>query len=188
VKRAEEFVYRAVEEGLFEIDSEGRIWRVARHQVNRWDGAVSILPCKRRRAEGNKKGRYLQVRVTYGGVLGIVSAHRLIWYHLHGRVPDELTINHKDGKKHNNHPDNLELATRVEQMQHAMRVLGHKPFAKGRYTGGTPGEKSGLAKLTNKAVRYIRRSRKSGVELVRQFSVSPATISRVRNNVLWRHI
>lgn len=188
MKRPEEFVYKAVEDGLFEIDDCGRIWRVARQQTSRWGYGTALVPVKRQRGEGNKRGRYLQVRVMYNGVLGIASVHRLIWFHLHGRIPAHLTVNHKDGNKKNNHPDNLELATHVEQMQHALKVCGWKPFKNGRYERGFRGEQHVLSKLTDAQVRMIRRSQKTGCQLAKELCVSPATISRVRNNTSWSHV
>jgi len=95
---------------------------------------------------------------------------------------------HKDGKRTNNDPSNLELATAKEQMQHAIRVLGHKPFEGVRFSDGVPGERNGMSKLNKKSVRAILRSNKKGIELSRLYGVAPATISRVRNGALWRHV
>lgn len=187
MKRAEEFVYRAVLDGWLEIDSEGCVWRIGRQQSSRWGGATIIFPCKRKRAESKTGNAYLQVRVMFEGIRGIASAHRLVWFHFKGRIPTHLTINHKDGCKLNNHPDNLELATTSEQMQHAIRVLGHVPF-RDVERKGLLGERNGAAKLTAKEVVGIRRSKKKGAELARQYKVGTATISRVRNGQLWGRV
>lgn len=52
------------------------------------------------------------------------------------------------------------------------------------------GEKNGIAKLTEEAVREIRASkaRGDGYKLARRFNVSEATISRVRRGHLWREV
>lgn len=59
-------------------------------------------------------------RVAVNGV--DVAAHRVVWEAVHGPIPNGLTVNHKDGRKTNNRPDNLELATQSEQNRHAYAI------------------------------------------------------------------
>ena len=124
-KNAEDFAYRAVEMGELTIDSEGRIWRLAARRANRWGSGTVSIPCAPRRAEGG--ATYLTVRVMIEGKRVTALAHRLVWRHFRGPIPEGLTINHKDGIKSRNQPDNLELATHSEQMLHAVRMLGYDP-------------------------------------------------------------
>ena len=65
------------------------------------------------------------------------SAHRLVWRHFHGPIPDGMTINHKNGKKQDNRPENLEVMTYAEQTKHAIDVLGYhrKRDSLGRFRG-----------------------------------------------------
>lgn len=51
-----------------------------------------------------------------------VFVHRLVWEAFNGPIPDGLTINHKDGDKANNHLDNLEPATHLQQSDHAASI------------------------------------------------------------------
>ena len=126
-RNVEDFAYKAVLMGELEIDSEGRIWRVAARRWNRWIGATQSIPCIRRRAE-KSTGKYLQIRVMVSKKRAHALSHRLVWVHFHNRpIPPGMTINHKDGNPTNNHPDNLELATHVEQTAHQISILGHDP-------------------------------------------------------------
>jgi len=123
-KNAEEFVYQAVLMGELEIDSQGRIWRIAARGGNRWKGGTTTYHCEKRRAE-NDAGQYLQVRVMIEGKRVYACAHRLVWRHFNGPIPKGMTINHKNGKKKENHPNNLELATYSGQAKHRHEVLGY---------------------------------------------------------------
>jgi hypothetical protein len=50
------------------------------------------------------------------------------------------------------------------------------------------GEESPRAKLTEKAVRYIRASNETNRELGERFGVTPENISAVRKRITWRHV
>lgn len=46
----------------------------------------------------------------------IVYVHRLVYEAFKGEIPEGLEIDHIDGNKHNNNPDNLRVVTRKENM------------------------------------------------------------------------
>ena len=113
------------------------------------------------------------------GVRFHALAHRLVWRHLHGPIPHGLTVNHKDGNKKNNRPDNLELMTDSEQAIHARRVLG-----KCRQDG----EKNNNAKLTPEAVADIKRRRANGEPLksiAADHNISDRTVSKIARGQRW---
>lgn len=67
--------------------------------------------------------------------------HHLVWEKVNGRpVPDGMVIHHKDGNKHNNMPDNLELTTPNEHTRgHSLKqgksmALLICPYCKKRFT------------------------------------------------------
>lgn len=162
-KNVEDEVYRAVETGLLKIDSEGRIWRM-------WP--------TRRRAE-KSSGDYLQVRVMTNGIRHHALAHRLVWRHFMGPIPAGLTINHENGKKQENAPSNLTLATYSEQAIHSRRVLGQH-----RQDGALNNQ----AKLTPAFVAEIRQRRAAGEPLksiALSFNVSDRTISKIARGQRW---
>ena len=124
---AEQVVYEAVLMGELRIDRDGTIWRVAARRADRWRGGSRTIPCKPRRAENATGLGYLQVRSMIDGKRHYALAHRLVYLHFKGPIPHGLTVNHLNGKRADNRPENLDLATASEQMLHAIRDLGLRP-------------------------------------------------------------
>lgn len=84
--------------------------------------------------------------------------HILVCLAFHGSKPtDAHTVNHKDGNKLNNTPENLEWMTRQEQAIHSYQVLGNvssRPRGYGSHH---------RANYTDDEVRHIRSLHASGV-------------------------
>lgn len=148
---------------LLEIDAEGRIWRTR--------------PI-RKRAENQTGTGYLQIRAMLEGTRWHVLAHRLVWRHFVGPIPGQMTINHRNGIKTDNHPGNLELATMSEQAVHATHVLGVRPRLLDQN-----GEKNAAAKLTDTDVMVIRHRYAIGgvtqAALAKEYGVSFQAISKI---------
>ena len=90
----------------------------------------------------------------------------------------ELQVNHKDGKKSNNHLSNLEWVTPSQNKVHAYYVLG-----KGI------GSKHGSAKLTEEQVLAIRQIEgRSQQSIANEYGVSQAVISSILRRETWTHI
>lgn len=182
-KQNEEFVYQSVLNGDLQIDTEGRIWRVCKRGWDRWKGVAISRPCRRVRAELDS-GDYFQVRAMFDGTRVYALAHRLVWRHFNGPIPVSLTINHKDGRKKRNVPNNLEPATYSEQRYHAIQVLGakHADFT---------GEKHPQALTTEKRVLEMRQRRRAGErvkDLAQEFGMSAKTASGICRGCTWRHL
>jgi hypothetical protein len=155
-----------VDEGLFSIDDNGAIWR---HNNG-----------SKRRAE--KKSRYLQVGFNPADDRRYVYAHRVVYLWASGRdIPEGMQVNHRDGDKHNNRPDNLELVTQSQNGLHATRELGLNR-----------GEDHGASKLTRQQVREIRRRYAANgttqARLAEEYGVHHTTISWIVNRKTWKHI
>lgn len=174
-------LYKAVEAGLLEIDSKGRIWKVAEMRGNRWNQNRAKHRVMRRRAE-HDQGQYLQVRRMVAGKRTYALAHRLVWMHFNGPIPQGLQINHKNGNKKDNRPANLELATSAQNTRHAVRVLGVGRAA------NQHGEKNRNAKLTQAQVQAIRSRRAQGDSLkaiASEFGVTFQTVSKIARGNRW---
>ena len=174
-KKAEEFVYQAVMNEELQIDKQGRVWRVAARRGNRWTGETNFVPCKKRRAE-HDIGEYLQVRSMFKGTRVNALAHRLVYRHFKGPIPVNITINHKNGRKKDNRPENLELATLSEQTLHAVRVL------KTHRSANQWGKTNHRTKLSTAQVKEIKKRRATGetlVSIARDYSIAFQTVSQI---------
>lgn len=91
--------------------------------------------------------------------------------------PQRTHVNHKNGDKQDNRISNLEYVTCAENNLHNSRALG-----KNR------GELQPLAKLTDDAVREIRRSTEMNKVLAKRYGVDPMAISLARRRKTWTHV
>lgn len=171
-KNREEKVYLAVRKGWFKIRKDGSIWRVRQRRRTRW-GTITLRDVKPHRIDMPTTGGYGTVKFMIDGIQYSCPAHRLVWRHFHGRIPPNLTINHKNGKKSDNRPKNLELATHSEQTLHA-----YKMGLKDEY-----GEKNPASKLTDAQVVAIRlryaKGRVTLEMLAQKYGVRFQQISRI---------
>lgn len=175
----EQAVYEGILNGELEIDAEGFIWRIA-SRCGAGKGKSVLIQVPRKRAEYPHRHGYLFVARMVNGIKHQVLAHRLVWVHVHGLIPDGLTINHKNGVKTCNRPDNLELATHGEQALHALHVI------KTRLP--TAGERSWTAKFTVQEVEQIRgrvAAGESQKSLAAEFEVDASTISNMITGATW---
>ena len=96
--------------GIYEVSNTGKV-RCTNYKMT---GKTKELTA------GEKAGGYLQLRVKIDGKLKTVVVHRLVAEAFIPNPENKPEVNHKDGNKKNNHIDNLEWATRSENIQHAV--------------------------------------------------------------------
>ena len=177
-------------EGLYEVSRDGR--------VRSLDRRVPHAQNKGRNLKGKEKAPmlfpngYIAYQLCRHGKIKSCLAHRLVCIAFNGPPPDEKPhVNHIDGDKANNVPENLEWVSPSENLKHAHHVLGVKWTAEqkarreiARIKNLKAGLPSGQCKLTLGGVMEIRRLLKRGettVSIARRFNVSRRTIANIRN-------
>lgn len=156
----------------YEVSDHGRVRRVVASTV-RDVGPVST------RAIGDG---YLYVTLFRPGERKMHLVHRLVAAAFLGPCPAGLEVNHIDGVKSNAQVSNLEYVTRAENRRHAYRLRLQV----------AEGERNGYAKLTDAAVREIRRLAPRTVaerrSVAARFSVSASTVGDVLRRRTWTHV
>jgi hypothetical protein len=111
-------------------------------------------------------------------------AHRVVWQAFCGPILKGLEVNHKNGIKFDNRLENLELATRSENMLHGFRELG---FSRKRLQG----EQHPKAKLGPEDVLKILDMRGAGIRrqtVADKFNVSFTAIRLIEMGQNWSHL
>ncbi len=152
------------------ISNLGRVWSVARRKI-----LTNTM--------GNR--RYLMVSLFNGPRVKCVAVHRLVAIAFITNPKNKETVNHINGIKTDNRVENLEWATREDQLYHAINTLGL-----------ICGEGSTTAILTTKDVIEIRSkykdgrsfSRNSYVQFAKEYGVNWRTIYNVVKWKSWKHV
>lgn len=176
--------------GLFEVDASGAIWRIAKRHGRGvkpgggYHSGATVSPCLRVRAEYRTRDGYLLVCATIEKTKVVSGAHRLVWVRLHGPIPLGMTINHRNGVKDDNRPENLELATMSEQRRHALDVLNarrHRPI-------GSAHPKTKLSEADVLSIRSMRESGERVIDIAARFGMKPKAITAICTRKTWVHI
>ena len=164
--------------GALSVDEQGRVWRM-REMTQGSTAGGRERACIPRRADAGRshKDGYLRVQVTTPTGRVAAPAHRIVWMVANQRmIPPALEINHKNGIKDDNRPENLELATRSGNAVHALHSLGHYRSIR-------------AGKLTPELVLEIRRLRAgnliSRVALANELGVSTNTLKKIETRQTW---
>lgn len=166
-------------EGLYEISSKGRVKSLARI-------SGSCVRKERLLKLNTTKDGYSFVSLSKDSKQKSFRIHRLVAEAFIPNPDNKETVNHKDGDKSNNHIENLEWATREENIQHSYDLGLKKPMM-----GGL----NGNAKLSKGDILFIRENYKKGdrggfssVALGKRFGVSHRVILLVASGKSYRNI
>lgn len=138
---------------------------------------------------------YLRVTMTVNGEEITRTAHALVAIAFIGYRPSGMHVNHIDGLKGNNRPDNLEYLTPAENSAHAARLgLTASGARHGRTTKPertARGERVNTAKLTEKRVRQMRKMWAEGhgvSALMAKFGLGKSSTWAACVGRSWRHV
>lgn len=145
-------------------------------------------------AKGRRRGRVLTPRVDrkgylvfrvclQAGVQWTTRVHQVIAAAFIGPRLDGMQVNHKDGDKKNNRPENLEYVTCGENIRHCWNNGLHG-------VAHCQGEANNKAKLTADDVRAIRaiHPAKSLMELSQMFGVTKQAVWHIVHRKTWAHV
>lgn len=161
-------------EGMYQVSSLGRVKSLDRTIVNSL-GRIIKYKGKIRATQKHNQG-YLSLCLRNGAKQYLV--HRLVASAFIENKQNKEFVNHKNGDKTDNRVENLEWCTRQENENHAFKT-GLK---------NSSGTANTQAKLKDSDVIYIRNTTLPSKRLAHKFKVSCATINRVRQGVIWKHI
>lgn len=106
----------------FQVSDTNRVRRLPFNYVNA-KGHLMHMKGHEIKTAINKKGYQRCELCTGAGLKKSFTVHRLVMYAFVGQPPTGLDqINHKDGNKLNNHPDNLEYSNNSLNIEHAWRT------------------------------------------------------------------
>ena len=129
------------------------------------------------------KDGYVQNGLWFDGVYCLVRHHRYIATQYHGKPPaGKDQVNHINGIKTDNSPENLEWCSAKENINHAHATGLRK---------GRKGTKHHNAILNDADVKLIRERLSSGEKqnkIADEFSISKALVCLIANSKVWQHL
>ena len=160
-------------EGLYQVSNLGRVKSLEKLKGVQIQKERILSPT-------TIKGGYYRVTLCKKGICNKYLVHRLV---AKAFLPQNITVNHKNGNKADNSVVNLEWLTQKENNIHAHQ------------TGLTPiGTQRKDAKLNEEQVREIRKTyiannkKYSTRALARKYGVHPSIIQRIVNNKAYKNI
>lgn len=154
-------------EGWYSVSDRGRIRRDLGERGTQAGLILKLRP-----------ERYLRVYLWKEGRGKFRTVHRMVAAAFLGVCPVGLSVNHKNGQKWDNRPENLEYVTHAENAQHSARVLGNHV-----------GERNPNAKLTRAKALAIRKlcqtSRGQRPKIAARFCISLCQVNKIASGACW---
>lgn len=173
--------------GIYQVSNYGRIKSLERYKNSKYKYGKTVLLKEKLLQPSFTQGKYsgyLRVGLHKGGQPKVIfSIHRLVAEHFLIKSNSKFNcVNHLNGIKTDNRPENLEWTTLKENCLHALR-MGLRKIG---------GENSPRAKLVESQVLEIRRLYSEDCfsfrKLSKIYNVMPSTINAIINRKTWKHI
>lgn len=166
-------------EGLYEISSLGRVRGVDRVVTTFSQKAGKTVPLKRRGrilSQSSAGSGYMTVCLCKDGGTKTARVAALVCAAFHGPRPAGMQVCHNDGKKTNNHKDNLRWDTPVNNQ---LDRITHRTDLRG--------EAVSTAKLTSEQAGEIKAGLKFS-EAHARFGISKSQYYRILKGEAWAHL
>jgi hypothetical protein len=156
----------------YRVGNDGSVWSKRRRwRSGKW---------RRLRPSDNSKYDHKQVVLQRNGKSHTRPVHRLVLEAFIGPCPKGMEACHKDGVASNNYVCNLRWGTRQSNADDSKKH------------GTTPrGERNGMAKLTDRKVKAIKRRRRLGepqIKLAADYKVDRKAIYDIEYGNTWTHV
>jgi hypothetical protein len=168
----------------YEVSSYGRV-RSRDRFITKKDGKTYNIKGILLKQVDNQVG-YKQV--SLGRSIKSITVHRLVGELFIPNPEKKLTINHKDGNKHNNHVSNLEWNTYAENNKHAILLGLNKPCGSKNPPYGVNHWNSSLDVTQVKTILICHNDGISISDLASYFKMSRAAIHKVIKRDTWKHV
>lgn len=158
-------------ESFYDVSDAGRVRRRTR--------SGRVPPTHLISQKTNRRG-YLVATLSREDHCRCFFVHRLVAAAFIGPCPDGYQVNHRNGRKADNSPANLEYVTPQENIQHATATKLMPS-----------GERNGRARLTKQLVDVLRSEHRPGVHgagygaLARKFGVHKSTVAYAVRGDSW---
>ena len=168
-------------EGLYQVSNLGRI-KGMKKTIGR---TKKMLRNEKMLRQSLKRTGYLAIALRNNiGERKDVLVHRLVIMAFIPNIENKPQTNHKNGIKTINMVENLEWATRSENMTHA--------YKNGLMVKTVRGEMCSYAKLNNNDIMTIRELYSMGNltqdKIAEMFLINRTSVSHIVNNKTWKHI
>ena len=174
-------------EGLYKISSLGRVKSLEK-KTGRGTQRILEERIMGQRIGVKSNGAYCLITLCSNGNQKTCKGHRLV---AQAFIPNPLNlpqVNHKDGIKTHNYPDNLEWCTSSENNFHAFRTGLRVPNKDNPKISGSQNMHSKIKESDVVAIRRLHADGVSNIAISKLFPVNSRSISAIVNYKTWKHV
>lgn len=170
-------------EGIYEVSNLARLKTLSREKFCGHPKSKAQITKESIKAITIDRLGYPRVKLSKDAKTKTGYLHRVVAEAFIDPVEGKNEVNHKDGIKTNNLPENLEWCSRKENIQHAYRI---------GLASGARGQDNVTSKLKEIQVKEIKRLWKeramSQKDMAAKYSVTIATINYIVNGKTWKDV